>query len=641
MKNIVLVQPNFRQGPKSINAHYLPYSVGVLWAYAIEVPSIREEYSLQEIIWRREPVDQVFERIKHCEIFAFSTYVWNRNYNYKLAKILKEYNPRCTTIFGGPEIEIENPQIFEKNPFMDYVIKTEGEQSFAKLLDDFENVDHIPGILVNRDLQVFDTGTAVRIQNLDDIPSPYINGVFDDLIKDNPNVEWNATLETNRGCPYMCTFCDWGSLTYSKVKKFDLERVFSEIDWIGRNKCGFVTVADANFGIFPERDNLITDKILDVQNKQGYPYTFAMTWAKNQKQSVVDIVKKLTDSSNFNQGLTVSVQSMDLDVLENIKRKNLEQHKIEEIFKLCEEKNIPTYTEIILGLPGETLESWKNNFWELFEAGAHTGLNIFQAQLLENAELNLTQSKEYDISYITVYDYMAGSYNEDPIKEGVKVVTGTNTLPYNDMLEAQVFNWFINTFHIYGITTYISRFLRSYMGVSYKDFYESLFDYIKSDEWLETQKEEIRYYYNKWMTEGVIGHPDLQNVEIHGWNLMHRTLILMHTEKQLSEIFKTVENFIDRYFDDKELKKQILDFQKNYFISYDTIKNYPLVEYYDYDFINYLRGGNLYNHTSIKFEFLENKEMSEAEFFENIYFRRRRNFGKAHITILHEDNNEH
>ena len=70
----------------------------------------------------------------------------------------------------------------------------------------------------------------------------------------HPEVRWNVTLETNRGCPYACTFCDWGSLTYNKVKKFCLNRVYDELEWVGKNGCDFISLADANFGMFPERD---------------------------------------------------------------------------------------------------------------------------------------------------------------------------------------------------------------------------------------------------------------------------------------------------------------------------------------------------------------------------------------------------
>ena len=129
---------------------------------------------------------------------------------------------------------------------------------------------------------------------------------------------FNGTLETNRGCPFACTFCDWGSLTYAKVKKFPEEKVYQEIEWLGANKIEYIFMADANFGIFPDRDMAITDYILDVQKRTGFPATVNANWHKNAKQNVIEIVKKFI-SNGFNRGMTLSVQSMDDDVLKIIK----------------------------------------------------------------------------------------------------------------------------------------------------------------------------------------------------------------------------------------------------------------------------------------------------------------------------------
>tara|TARA_A100001015_G_C14996758_1_gene716533 strand:- start:7 stop:1116 length:1110 start_codon:yes stop_codon:yes gene_type:complete len=368
MKIFSFVQPNFQQGPKEFNAHYLPYSAGVLWSYVNSFSVINNYYKLGKFIWKRDDIQQTIEQLLTSDIVGFSTYVWNKNYNYTLAKKLKKVKPDVKIIFGGPEPPISRNNFFQIFPFIDIMIKQEGEYTLRKVLeclDSEEKLLSIPGLLINKSGTVFDTGSATRIKDLKLIPSPYLSGLFDEIMFDNKDIEWNATLETDRGCPYQCTFCDWGSLTYNKIKKFELDRVFDELEWIGKNKCGFLSITNANFGIFPERDNLIADKIIEVQNKYGYPYTFSVAWAKNQKQEVVDIVKKLLNSPGFNQGLTVSVQSLDFNVLENIKRQNLESSKIEEIFDLCDKSNIPIYTEKIFFLViFLCFYSLLNNFFE-------------------------------------------------------------------------------------------------------------------------------------------------------------------------------------------------------------------------------------------------------------------------------------
>lgn len=632
------MQPNFQQGPKEFNAHYLPYSAGVLWSYTQTSDIVKNNYELNQLGWLRDNIEKTLESIKNDDVVAFSTYVWNKNYNYALAKKLKEVNPNCIIIFGGPELPITNKKIFEKYPFIDIVVKGEGEITFKRILESLasnEDLISIPGLLLNRDTCI-DTGDAERIDDLGVIPSPYLIGVFDKLLKETEGVEWNATLETNRGCPYACTFCDWGSLTYNKVKKFDLQRVFDELEWIGKNKCGFVSITDANFGMFVDRDNAIADKLLEVQNTYGYPYTFSVAWAKNQKAEVFDIVFKLIKSPKFNQGLTVSVQSMDLDVLENIKRKNLDQHKIADIFALCDRHSVPVYTEVILGLPGETKQSWKEGFWKLFTAGNHTGITILQAQMLENAEMNLLQKKLYKIKSIPVYDYMSGSYNYDELQESVEVVISTKDLPFEDMLDSHIFSWYINTFHINGLTTYISRMLNKKHNLQYSEFYDKLYAFLENDPWFKQEHDEVRQYYTNWMTDGNIDHPNISNIEIHGWNIVHRATLNLHAHRKYDYVFDLITKFVKETFDfDENFLDQIIKFQKHFVINYDNIPNYPMIVDFDYDFLGYLQDDTTLNSPSTyKFDFLESKDITIERFLENIYFSRRRNFGKAWIGKL-------
>ena len=401
---------------------------------------------------------------------------------------------------------------------------------------------------------------------------------------------------------------------------------------MAKNKCGFVSITDANFGIFLERDSMIADKLLEVQEKYGYPYTFSVTWAKNQKHEVFNIVKKLIESPNFNQGLTVSVQSMDLDVLENIKRKNLDQHKIEEIFQMCDKNNIPVYTEVILGLPGETVSTWKEGFWKIFRAGNHTGINILHAQMLENAEMNISQKEKFQIKSRPVYDYMSGSYNSDETKESIDVVVSTKDMSTEEMLEAHAFSWFIQTFHINGLTTYVSRYLHKHKGVDYKQFYEELYEYLKTNSWFQQERNQIKKYYANWMFDGSINHPDISNIEIHGWNLVHRTTLNIHANNLYDHVFTLVEDFVNKKFPSKE-NNQLLDFQRTFVIDYYKVKNYPIVKQYDYDFLgDLLEDGPLENKTAYKFDFIESKDITIERFLENIYFSRRRNFGKAWVT---------
>jgi tRNA A37 methylthiotransferase MiaB len=640
---IAWVQPNFQQGPKEFNAHYLPYSAGVIWSAALTDPWIRDNFECTNLVWRRDAVEPLAQQLAQNHVVAFSTYVWNHQYNYTVARRVKELNPDCLIVFGGPEPAITDPDLFRKEPYMDLVVCFEGEITFRRLLRNFELKDweNIPGLLINRNGDAVKTQDAQRIETLEEVPSPYLTGVFDQIVADNPDVEWNGTLETNRGCPFACTFCDWGSLTYNKVKHFGLERVFDELEWMAKARCGFISITDANFGMFPERDNMIADKIIEIQSTYGYPKTFSVAWAKNQKREVVDIVKKLLDAPGFNQGLTLSVQSLDHDVLENIRRKNMEMNKLEEVFELCEQRNIPTYTELILGLPGETMQSWKDNFWKLFRMGNHTGLTVFQAQMLENAEMNLLQKKLFKIKSARVTDYFSGSYSNEHVIEGIDIITATKDLPDDVMLDAEVFSWYINTFHINGVSTLLSRLVYKYLGVDYSSFYEDLFEYLQQDEWFAKEQQEIRQYYANWMQDGNIRHPNIGGIEIHGWNLIHRSILNMHVEQQYDNIFAKLEAFMTRYNLPADLLAAAMQFQRRYLVAYDKVNTYPQQLTLGYNLWDYLTFDEplLQQPVTYNLDFPEDKTMSFPRFLELFYFARRRNFGKALVERLDNTNN--
>ena len=604
--------------------------------------SINQHYSLGDFIWRRYPIEEAVDLLKDSDVVGFSTYIWNRAYNHVLGRELKIQNPDIFIFCGGPEPPVTYPDFFEKFPYIDVVVVQEGEISARAILEELKNdkpdFTHIPGLLVNVDGKTVNTGEPERIQVLDEIPSPYLTDVFKSLMAKHPEVRWNVTLETNRGCPYACTFCDWGSLTYNKVKMFDLHRVYQELEWVGRNGCDFISLADANFGMFPKRDMLIAEKLIAVQKEYSNPKAYTIAWAKNQKQEVVDIVKKLIYEGGSKMGLNLSVQSMDDDVLEIIKRTNLEINKIEEVFKLCEEHNIPLYTELILGLPGETLTSWKNNFYKLYRSGNHTGITVYQAQLLENAEMNLTQKKMYKMEGRIVYDYLVGTYNEHEVKEGIEVITSTRDMPREQMIEAQVFSWFMNTFHINGMTNYISRVLEKSQGISYEDFYGKLYEYIQTDEWLIQEIARIKEHYFNWTENGKIDHKPIEGMEIHGWNLIHSTVITLQSQFKHTPVFDLIEKFTQETYGhllSHELFEDLMLFQRKFLINFEEKEEYPMNIQFEHDISGYLQNQcDLETHAEYEFDFPEDKDQSIQRFCEQIFFARRRNFGKAWLTKL-------
>ena len=615
MLNLYLCQPNFRFGIAGKTGYWIPYSIGCLWSYASQFDDIKENVELKDIVFRRENVDTLVDRLEDPDIIAFSCYMWNWEWSKAVAQRVKERYPKCKIVFGGPQVtdRPEEEQFFKHHPYVDTISLAEGEQSFTDILRNLINGKLIEKIY-----------NYPRLTELD-IPSPYLTGVFEKIIADNPGVLWNGTLETNRGCPFACTFCDWGGLTYSKLKKFPEEKVLQELHWMAHNKMDYVTIADANFGVFTDRDMKFTEELVALQKEFGYPQVVDATWYKNSSEEIMEIVKKFI-SSGFNRGLTLSVQSMDMDVLEEIKRRNMEFSNLKHIFDICNKEQIPSYTELILGLPKETFESWSKGLCDVIEMGQHNAIESWLAQLLENAHLNTPEQRaEHEIDTIVVKDYISGFEEEDGISESVTLVRGTKDMPMPKFIDSWMYAWMINNFHNYGWTQILSRFLRKYKDMSYYEFYNRLWVLIQEDDGyvkqlFDTAKAQLTEYLETGIADGFSGH----------------TLMWSAQSDFHKQPLKILE-FVDKSFSEEWLdipKKYYSPLMKaqTFFVSHYQFE-YPMKMIFDYNFIEYIN--NDVELVKDKTEYTLDLIMpcdSEEEYMDRMYYKRRQGWGKVIFT---------
>ena len=445
---------------------------------------LKDNFNLAGLGLLRDPVDQVVDSLDNPAICGFSTYIWNEQYNLALSAAIKQRWPDCVIVFGGPNVpntESVHREWRQQYPWIDVTIRYEGEQAFATMmLDVLDNT-------VKRDY------VSQRMEDLD-VPSPYLTGVFDDIIADT-RYQYAMTIETNRGCPFSCTFCDWGSLTYAKIKKFPLQKVFAEIEWAGRNRIEYLILADANFGVFADRDREIVDFIIDTKQRWNYPQQINSSWYKNSNDIVLEIAQTLT-VHGLNRGLTLSVQSMNDDTLSAIKRKNMRLNDLSHLFTECNRRQIPFYTELILGLPEETLASWRQGHFDLLEMGQHGCVYVFPVELLRNSALT-AQHQEHGIKATMISDYW--TCERSGISEQQHIVTATNTMTPDDFVEATLFSWMLVTFHHHGWTELYARYLRR-RGWSYKDIYENLESWLRQQEFYATQiqslKQSVQAFYH-------------------------------------------------------------------------------------------------------------------------------------------------
>ena len=462
------------------------------------------------------------------DFVGLSNYTWNANLNDKVLKFIKSKSKNIITIMGGPNIhyyqEALNEYFNERKDFLDFYVIYQGEIGFLNLLlryifvdGSIENMKKTPieGVVFYNEY----SKTAIRgqkapeIKELDIIPSPYLEGELDEFFEDNliPNIE------TNRGCPYRCTYCDWGS-NFNKINKFGLERLKKEFEYISNKtkNTNMFCISDANFGIFEDRDYEISKILSSINERTGYPRKVILAWAKNKSMGIIKIAEILKNTTS----VTAAFQSMDPIVLKAIKRDNISIETYKDIINHFNEKGIESHAELILGLPLQTKESHLNDLKKAAE------LNIgqiwsYNCRMLKGAEMDFPSEREkyHTKTKYRLIDQGFGKYKNFLSFETEEIVRSTNTMSEEDTFFFRPLHWIIyyawNYKYHYKTLKYIQ-----FLGINPIDFLVSALESIKEapkkvqeliqefdrdsrSEWFNTNEELETYYSNPKIFENI------------------------------------------------------------------------------------------------------------------------------------------
>jgi len=475
MKNIYL----FELSDVFANQVYLPYSSGVVWSYIKNNPIIKKNYQLKDWFFARDNASNIINKIENPSVLLFSCFMWNWNLNCEIAKVIKEKYPNCLIIYGGQHqpLSDRNKGFFKKYPYIDILIHGEGEETVEKILLKSDNLKEIIGITLNLNNKEFITPSRKRLDEIKDCPSPFLDGSFDWIIKKNKedkNYSFHATVESARGCPFSCAFCEIGEQYYQKIKT-SYDKTKREIDWLAKNKIEYITDANSNFGIMFGPDYDLAKYVVEVKKKYGYPKAFRVTWAKGQADKVLQIAK-LFEEAGVQKGMTIALQSMNKKVLTAIQRKNVDGGKLREFIQTYEKENISSYVELIWGLPEETLESFINGVTYIMEEGYHNYLDIHLMMLLPNAPISEPGYKErYGLKTMKTQPRFSHRSNpEQLVDDTVEFVTEANSFTKEDWIEGHQFRWLIIFGHYLGSLQFIARGLKKIYSIGYKEFYTKL-----------------------------------------------------------------------------------------------------------------------------------------------------------------------
>ena len=448
----------------SLATEAFPLNVGFVASYC------KSQFGNQVDIHLFKYIEDLEEAIRDCppDIMGLSNYPWNLNIGLCFFKLLEEISPDTLRVMGGPNIPLVQPdqeQFIIDNDLIDFYVYLEGEQSFSNIVERVlskgtsrkaAKQDPINGAMfLNEDKEVVRGDWLPRRKELDEIPSPYLNGFMDKFF----DGILSPMLETNRGCPFTCTFCHEGNSLLTKVNYFSLDRVFAELDYVAKKVPEQVTnllFADPNFAMY-ERDFEICEHIARIQKKQNWPRSIFASTGKNKKERIAKALRTLNGSMK----LWMSVQSMDENVLKEIKRQNIKLDAMMGLTEVFEEMNLPTYSELILALPGDTYERHLNSISALVDSGIDL-VSTYSLMLLNGTELTLEKTRQkYGIkTHFRVLPRDFGKLsNGDIAVEIEEIVTSNNTMSFDDYVNLRVIHLLVNVVYNQGALKPLFRFL--------------------------------------------------------------------------------------------------------------------------------------------------------------------------------------
>ena len=425
----------------TIATEALPINIGYIASYCTKRFSNKVDIKLFKYI---EELEKAINE-SPPDILGLSNYVWSQNVSNEMFKLFTKKNPDGLKIWGGPNFPIDMPsqkKFFENFKDVDVYIPIDGEIGFSNLVEKALQMntkemrskilqEPIDGCMIkNPDGNLLYTIEGARIRNLDEIPSPYLTGILDHFFDD----KLVPMLQTNRGCPFLCTFCTDGRESVNQVNRFGKQRVKDQLDYIAKHvkeDIHSLYISDLNFGMLPG-DLETCNSIVEIQKKYHYPEKINATTGKNNQERIIESIKSL----NGTMLMSMSVQSMDEQVLTNIKRANISAEKMVELSPTIHEYGVNTSGEIIMGMPGQSYASVLDTIRQLIY-GKVDDIIIHACMMLPGSEM-ATPAERSKWKLETKFRILPMDFtvlaNGKKICEIDEIVVGSKDMTFDDYL---------------------------------------------------------------------------------------------------------------------------------------------------------------------------------------------------------------
>jgi radical SAM superfamily enzyme YgiQ (UPF0313 family) len=430
-----------------VASNVFPLGIGLIGANIMrEITDARVE-----LFKYPQDLDQALTR-EVPDVVGFSNYSWSCNIGMEYAKRIKAKWPEVVVIAGGPNYgssDFEHDDYWRRFPFVDYYIVKEGENACVQLLSVLSARNwrtgpvSVPSCHYLEEGRLATQALAPRIRSLDDLPSPYTTGLMDKMFDGVliPLVHWT------RGCPFACTFCTEGQEYYNKtIKRTDVR---DEFHYIAQHAAPVVDmyVSNANVGMFPT-DREVALILKETQEQYGYPEYIHCSGGKNRKDLVLEFAKII----GGRMGVSASLQSTSKHVLSNVKRDNISHEQLIDVARQGSRIDANTFAEIILNLPGDTLEAHTQSLRDCVNSGV-SYLRMYQLIMLPETEMNTQETRE-KFGLKTMwrimprcfgrYTFQGEEFNSAEIEE---ICIAQDSLQFFQYIEARELDLSVEIFH--------------------------------------------------------------------------------------------------------------------------------------------------------------------------------------------------
>lgn len=511
------------------------------------------------------------------DILIISCYLWNYEKQIQLAKEAKRKNPNVFIIAGGPQVPFEEKDVFEQYDPIDCFCYCEGEKVMADFFYAWQNNESldIPGFVLRSN----PTKPQVKVPRLtlNNLHSAYIH-CKDEItrycqeIKDK-GYRLNIIWETNRGCPYKCSFCNWGMATNDKVYRFKKENLLEEVKLVMGWKPDLLYIQDANWGMFDDDIDFI-HALVEAKKEINYPTGVAISPAKNKK-SIVNKSFKLLHEAGMGGVNQMGFQHLDDDVLKVIDRDNLKNIKSMDELTDTFESGVDLTGVLICGNPGDTIDKWKHSLFQLLYMCFHEEIRTNDFMLLSNAPAGKpAYIEKYKIG--TIHKW----YNDKPpgVKNNrslykAKFIVESFSFNRDDWIEMQIWSYFLQACHTLGFLRFVSLFAYHGQSIRYEEFYEKVFELPVITEILETCRVLLREY-----VHGDREHKFIKVGE-------HITSIDNYIYLRMIQHLDPIYNSVKQMFDFGDYADDLFKYQRNICYNYEDKKDFKL----EYDFKNWFK----------------------------------------------------